>query len=83
MIKSKITGKLYDPSSCIFISNMTQCHQMLNAIGPDDLYDILYTSEKRPDALVFVWAKNERTAECKRLWDKRELKDCRIFVDNK
>ena len=57
MITSKITGKSYQPTDCIFISNMTQCHQMLNAIGPADLYDILYTSEKRPDALVFVWAK--------------------------
>ena len=55
---------------------------MLNAIGPADLYDILYTSEKRPDALVFVWAKNERTAECKRLWDKRELKDFRMPMDD-
>lgn len=82
MVTSKITGKSYTPSDCIYIANMTQCHQMLNAIGPTDLYDILYTSEKRPDALVFVWAKNERTAECKRLWDKRELKDFRMPVDD-
>ena len=82
MKTSKITGKQYSESDCIYITNMTQCHQMLNAIGPADLYDILYTSEKRPDALVFVWAKNERTAECKRLWDKRELKDFRMPIDD-
>ncbi len=73
MITSKITGKTYSPTDVVYISNVLQVKKMLDYLGPEDLYDILWTSEKRPDALVFVWARNDRTKECKLLWDQHKL----------
>ena len=73
-IKSPVTGKTYDPADgCVYITNMLQVQRMLNKIGPDDLLDVLWSSEKRPNSLVFVWSKTEATRECKKLWDNHEL----------
>ena len=70
---SLITGKSYEPSEMVYITNVLQVKKMLDYIGPDDLYDILWTSDKRPDTLVFVWARTERTKECKQKWDNHDL----------
>lgn len=73
MIKSKITGKCYEPSDAIYLTNPIQCQKYLKYLGSDLLLDILYTSEKRDDALVFVWKRCPETREAKIKWDNHEL----------
>lgn len=75
MITSKITGKSYEPGNehCVYFSNMLQCAKYFKTIGEEYFLDIIYTSKKGDDCLVFVWEKNEKTRECKRLWDQHML----------
>ena len=73
MKTSKITGKQYYESDAIFLTNPIQCQRYFKYLGDEYFLDILYTSEKREDALVFVWKKCPATAEAKRLWDNHEL----------
>lgn len=74
MITSKITGKTYEPGSgCLYLTNMLQVKRYLEYLGPDFLLDVLWTSEKRPDALVFVWKKCPETRDAKILWDQHKL----------
>ena len=73
MITSEITGKTYDPSDCIFLTNPLQCQKYLKYLGAEFLVDVLYTSHKREDALVFVWRKCSETAKAKSLWDQHQL----------
>jgi hypothetical protein len=74
-VKSKITGKEYDPGNehCVYFSNMLQCAKYFKTIGEEYFLDIRYATKKGEDCLVFVWAKNEQTRECKRLWDQHML----------
>jgi hypothetical protein len=37
------------------------------------MLDILFSSEHRPDALVFVWKKCDATRQAKALWDAHAL----------
>jgi hypothetical protein len=74
MITSKVTGKSYEPArDCVFLTNPLQCQKYFQYLGAELFLDILYTSEKRPDALVFVWKKCPETQLAKRLWDNHEL----------
>lgn len=73
MVKSMITGKEYEESNCIYISNMLQCQKYLSYLGPEYLLDILYTGTKRKDSLVFVFKKCSETKEAKELWDDHKL----------
>lgn len=73
MVTSRITGKKYQPDECIYISNPTQCAKYCKLLGTDLLMDIILSSERREDALVFVWKKSPETREAKRLWDNREI----------
>lgn len=73
MIISTITGKSYNPSECIFISNPTQCAKYCKLLGTDLLMDIIVSSERREDALVFVWRKCQETKQAKELWDQHLL----------
>lgn len=73
MITSKITGKAYEPSECIYITNPTQCQKYFKYLGTEFFLDILYTSEKKEDALVFVWKRCLETAKAKQMWDHHEL----------
>lgn len=74
MITSKITGKTYNAGSdCIYLSNMLQVKKYLEYLGPEFLLDVLWTSEHRPDALVFVWKKCPETREAKIKWDNHLL----------
>ncbi|MEE1301333.1 MAG: hypothetical protein UHD64_01010 [Bacteroidales bacterium] len=73
MITSKITGKSYEPSEGVYISNPLQCQKYFKFLGEDFFLDILYTSYKKEDALVFVWKKCPETKEAKRLWDQHML----------
>jgi hypothetical protein len=74
MITSKITGKTYNAGAdCLYVTNMLQTKKYLEYLGPEFLLDVLWTSEHRPDALVFVWKKCPETKKAKELWDKHEL----------
>ena len=73
MVKSMITGREYNESDCIYVSNMLQCQRYLSYLGPEYLLDILYTGTYRKDALVFVFKKCSETRKAKELWDKHEL----------
>lgn len=70
---SRITGKSYEPSECVYLTNMLQVKKYLEYLGPDLMVDILFSSEKRPDALVFVWKKCDATRQAKQKWDNHEL----------
>ena len=41
--------------------------------GWDFFLDMLFTSEKKEDALVFVWKRCPETAQAKRLWDNHQI----------
>lgn len=73
MVKSMITGREYDESSAIYVSNMLQAQRYLSYLGPEYLLDILYTGTYRKDTLVFVFKKCSETRKAKDLWDKHEL----------
>lgn len=74
MITSKLTGKNYDPSDAIYITNPRQNQAYAKYLGGWDYFlDMLFTSEKRDDALVFVWQKCPATREAKFKWDNHML----------
>lgn len=73
MVKSMITGKEYDETACVYITNMLQAQRYLSYLGPEYLLDILYTSTYRKDSLVFVFERCPETRKAKELWDNHEL----------
>jgi hypothetical protein len=73
MKKSQITGKYYDEADAVYFSNPIQTQRYLDYLGPEYFLDILWASEKRKDALVFVWKKCPETAKAKKMWDDHEL----------
>lgn len=73
MITSKITGKTYNPSEAVYLSNPIQCQKYFKYLGDELFLDILYTSKKGEDCLVFVWKKCPETREAKNKWDNHLL----------
>lgn len=73
MITSKITGKQYEPSDAVYLTNPLQCQRYFKLLGDALFLDILFTSEKREDALVFVWKRCPETREAKIKWDNHEI----------
>ena len=73
LVKSKITGREYNETDCIYVTNMLQCQRYLSFLGPEYLLDILYTGTYRKDSLVFVFEKCPETRKAKELWDNHEL----------
>ena len=73
LVKSPITGKEYDETCCVYITNMLQSQKYLSLLGPEYLLDILYTGTYRRDSLVFVFKKCPETRRAKELWDAHEL----------
>ena len=73
MVKSKITGREYNETDCVYVANMLQCQRYLSFLGPEYLLDILYTGTHRKDSLVFVFKKCPETRKAKELWDNHEL----------
>ena len=74
MKKSNVTGKIFDPTSAIYITNPKQHFSYARYFGGwDHFLDMLFTSEKREDALVFVWEKCPETKKAKELWDQHLL----------
>ena len=74
MKTSKLTGKTYDESDAIYMTNPKQNQAYAKYLGGwDHFLDMLFTSEKREDALVFVWERCPETREAKLKWDNHEL----------
>ena len=74
VVKSMITGKEYDESNCVYITNVLQAQKYMSFLGPEYLLDILYTGTYRKDSLVFVFKRCLETRKAKELWDAHELK---------
>ena len=74
MVKSKFTGKEYNPdnSSVIYVANIVQSQKYLQNGAEDDLVDILYTNTKN-DCLVFVFRKIPSLKKLYELWNNHEL----------
>lgn len=73
MITSKVTGKTYEPGDCVYMTNPVQCVRYFQFLGTEHFLDILYASDKKPDALVFVWKRCPETKKAKELWDQHLL----------
>ena len=74
MRKSLLTGKFYDEADAIYMTNPKQNQAYAKYLGGWDYFlDMLFTSEKREDALVFVWKKCPETKKAKELWDQHLL----------
>ena len=73
MITSKITGKNYLPEDAVYLTNPIQCQRYFKTLGDELFLDILFTSKKKEDCLVFVWKKCEETRQAKIKWDNHEL----------
>ena len=74
MKTSELTGKTYNESEAIYMTNPRQNQAYAKYFGNWDLFlDMLFTSEKEENALVFVWKKCPETKQAKILWDNHEL----------
>ena len=74
MKTSMLTGKTYDESEAVYMTNPRQNQAYAKYLGGWDFFlDMLFTSEKKEDALVFVWKRCPETARAKRLWDNHEI----------
>lgn len=74
MKTSQLTGKSYNESDAIYMTNPKQHFAYARYFGGWDYFlDMLFTSEKREDALVFVWQRCPETKQAKELWDQHLL----------
>ena len=74
MTTSMLTGKTYDESEALYMTNPRQNQAYAKYLGGWEYFlDMLFTSEKKEDALVFVWKRCPETAKAKRLWDNHEI----------
>ena len=71
---STLTGKTYDEAEAVYITNPRQNQAYAKYLGGWEFFlDMLFTSEKKEDALVFVWKKCPETRQAKLKWDNYEL----------
>lgn len=71
---SQLTGKTYDESEAIYMTNPRQNQAYAKYLGGWEYFlDMLFTSEKKEDALVFVWKRCPETKQAKLLWDQHLL----------
>ncbi len=74
MTKSPITGIEYEEVECAFITNPYQALLYLKNGASCDLCDVLWSSERRPDCLVFVFKKTELIKRLYAEWNTHKLK---------
>lgn len=72
-VTSKITGKTYRSEDAVYLTNPIQCQRYFKVLGDELFLDILFTSKKKEDCLVFVWKKDPETKQAKVLWDQHLL----------
>jgi hypothetical protein len=77
-IKSKVTGKEYDPArGVVYVSLLNQYVKYMANGAADYLVDIYYDASKDVDyreRMVYVFEKNDFTADLKRQWDNHTLR---------
>lgn len=73
-VKSKVTGKEYNPEKVWYISNMQQVSAYFANGGIDYIVDVVYNPYKERNKMVFVYEKNEFMDELYDKWCKYELK---------
>lgn len=73
MIKSEITGKMYEPSTAIYITNQLQNARYIEYLGFDCLLDIILSDKSTPKMLAFAWKRCPETKRAKELWDEHKL----------
>lgn len=78
IVKSKITGKSYDPArDVVYVSLLNQYVKYMANGASDYLVDIYYDPSKDVDyreRMVYVFEKNDFTADLKRRWDNHTLR---------
>ena len=71
---SQLTGKSYEPSDAIYMTNPKQHFAYARYFGGWEYFlDMLFSSDKIDDACVFVWKKCHETRRAKELWDQHLL----------
>lgn len=71
---SQLTGKQYEPSEAIYMTNPKQHFAYARYFGGWEYFlDMLFSSDKIDDACVFVWKKCDATRRAKSLWDQHLL----------
>ena len=73
MVKSKITGREYNETSCVYVVNMLQVARYMKNGAHEFLVDILYDGVRREDTLVFVFEKNDIIKDLYKKWNAHEL----------
>lgn len=73
MVISKITGREYNETSCVYVVNMLQAARYMKNGAHEFLVDILYDGVKREDTLVFVFEKNDVIKDLYKKWNAHEL----------
>ena len=75
---SKVTGKEYDPAhGVVYVSLLNQWVKYMANGAADYLIDIYYDPSKDRDyreRMVYVFEKNDFTADLKRRWDNHTLR---------
>lgn len=71
---SKITGRPFDPTRVVYITNPKQHFAYARYFGGWQYFvDMDASSDTRDGVGVFIWEKNEQTARAKQLWDQHLL----------
>lgn len=73
LVKSKVTGKEYNPEHVWYISNMQQVSAYFANGGVDHILDVIQNPNKTRNKMVFVYDKNEFTTDLYDRWCKYEL----------
>ena len=77
MIKSRLTGREYEPSNgqILWLSNCQQVATYLyyDANIIDDLLDVISTKKNNKVELVWVFAKTQRLKDLYKMWNDRSF----------
>ena len=71
---SKVTGRLFDPTKVVYITNPKQHFAYARYFGGWQYFiDMDASSDKQDGMGVFLWEKCDATREAKSLWDQHLL----------
>ena len=74
MKKSTLTGKTYDESNAIYMTNPKQNQAYAKYLGGwDHFLDMNFTPDRIDGACAFVWERCPETKRAKELWDQHLL----------
>lgn len=73
-VKSKITGKEYDPEKVLYINFPPQVEAYMSNGGDSELLDVFYDTRKNVKyKMVYVFPRNEAMKALYEAWKNREL----------